>query len=213
MDLVTDGDPQVAVVVRNEVAAALGRGGRLEVLSSEDLRRLMDVAAGRAAAGCADDAGCLAEVGNALGARYVVHGNVGTLGGATLVQISLFDTEAAVAIGRETAQADTLDALVPAVRAAASRLRLPVLPEGAEPFPWLAATALGAGATVLAAGAIAAAVAWPVVVDVTLPSSGGPTPEERQGMQAVGAAGVIGGGVGVALAGVGALLLLVGDAP
>src|SRR5688572_9688705 len=90
LDLRADGAPDaVARLVRDEVTVSLGRDKRLDVLSSEDLRRAVAVQGEQAALGCdtAKADSCLAEIGQALGARYIVHGSIGVLGGNTIVHL------------------------------------------------------------------------------------------------------------------------------
>lgn len=210
LDLRTDGDTRVAALLGTEVASVLGRGSGLEVLSSEDLRRLADVAANRQTLGCGDDEACLAELGAAMGARYVVHGAIGTVGGATLVQLSLFDVQQARPVARESAEARSSDDVLAATRGAAARLRAAVVPEDTPRLPVLGLAVTGAGAAAALGSAAVAAVAYLVVVDTKLPSAGGPAPEVRQTAQLVGAVAVFSAAAGVAAASVGAGLLAFG---
>ncbi|MBK9516032.1 MAG: hypothetical protein IPO09_01530 [Anaeromyxobacter sp.] len=69
--------PGVSVLADSDVAALLGAEKRRQVV-----------------AGCTD-AGCLAELGGALGADRVVHGTVGRVGGSLLVNIASLDARRA----------------------------------------------------------------------------------------------------------------------
>ncbi len=210
LDVRTEGDAQLAAVLSNEVATVLGRGGAIEVLSSEDLRRLADVAATREATGCADDGACLAEIGAAMGARYVVSGTLGRVGTATLVQLSLFDVERGHSIARESGEAAGADGIIGATRGVAERLRGALVPAEPTRLPVVPlAVAVGGGALALG-GVTVAALAYPVVVDTTLPSAGGPEPNARRSAQVIGAVAVIAAGAGVAAVAVGGALYLLG---
>jgi len=69
--------PGVSVLADSDVAALLGAERRRQLL-----------------AGCSD-AGCLAELGGALGADRVVHGTVGRVGGSLLVNLATLDARRA----------------------------------------------------------------------------------------------------------------------
>lgn len=210
LDVRTEGDPQLAAVLSNEVATVLARGGVLEVLSTEDLRRLADVAATREATGCDDSGACLAEIGAAMGARYVVSGTLGTVGSATLVQLSLFDVDRGRSIARESGEAAGADGVVATTRAVSERLRAALVPEEPVHVPVVPLAVAGGGGALALGGVAVAAIAYPVVVDTTLPSAGGPDPQWRQSAQVIGAVAVVAAGAGVVTAGVGATLYLLG---
>ena len=99
----------------------LSSSRRFLVLSSKDLERLVDLSAERQQLDCATDA-CLAEIGNAYGARFVTYSQISKLGELLLINTTLFDVERAAPVGREVAQAQTLAALPGALEAAAQRL-------------------------------------------------------------------------------------------
>lgn len=109
-------------VMHDSLAAHLSKDTRIDVLSSEDLRRALDVEGQKRALGCAGDESCLAEIAGALGARFLVYGTAGKLGGLVVVNVSLYDAEAQRSVGRETVEADELDALLPRLREAGDRL-------------------------------------------------------------------------------------------
>ncbi|MBI1947776.1 MAG: hypothetical protein HYS27_18955 [Deltaproteobacteria bacterium] len=214
LDVRTDADAlagvQLGALLGNEIATVLGRGGQLEVLSSEDLRRLVDVAAGREATGCGDDASCLAELGAAMGARFVVSGTIGKVGAATIVQLSLFDVDRARSIARESGEAATADGVAATTRVLSERLRQALVPEEPTRLPVVPLVVAGSGGLIAFGGVVAAVVAYPIVVDTTLPSAGGPDPANRQAAQLVGAVGVVTASAGVVAVGAGALLYVLG---
>jgi TolB-like protein len=207
LDLRVDGGTEeVARTVRDEVAVALGSDARLDVLSSEDVRRVISVDAEKRAIGCTADS-CLAEVGSALGARYIVHGSIGAVGSTTVVHLNLFDTEGNRAIARETAEETDINQLLPQVRAATARMRATMLGDSSSlpPFVIVGGVVVGVGVIAAIAGGIAMATAYPAFSDV----SGGHAVTDRVSAQGVGQIGtlVLAGGVMVA-AGAGAFTAL-----
>ncbi len=202
-------------LVRDEIAVDMGRDTRLDVLSSEDLRNVVSIDAQKQAMGC-DESSCLAEVGAALGARYIVHGSVGQLGKTTIVHLNLFDTQTSRSVARETAEATTPETLLPAVRAALLRLRTTML--GSADVSDVAATGPGLSGLVIAGGAVAVAgvvglvvgavligIALPTFSDTTPPDQGGPSVADRLDAQARGR-------VGTVLVAVGAIVVVAGAA-
>jgi len=210
LDVRSEGDAQLAALLGNEVAAELARGGALDVVTSDDLRRLADVAATRESTGCDDDGACLAEIGAAMGARYVVSGVLGRVGASTLVQLSLFDVERGRSIARESAQAATTEAIASTTRELSARLRRALVSETPAPMPVLPLAVAGGGAALAFVGIVVAAIAYPIVIDASSPANGGPKPEDRQTAQVLGAGGVVFAGAGVAAIGAGALLFVLG---
>jgi hypothetical protein len=123
------------------LTVAASKTERAEVLSAEDVRNLVELEAEKAAAGCSDDASCLAEVAGALGARLVVFGQLGTLDEELVLTLSLFDAEDARATGRELVRGATVSELGDAAAALVPQMIEAALgsapedtpaPEGAE---------------------------------------------------------------------------------
>lgn len=158
MDLRNDGvTPATQRIVGDALVVELTGTDNLEVLSSEDVRRMADFDASRTEIGC-DEASCLAELANALGAQVVVYGSIGTLGRLIVVTLNVFDSQKARSVGRETIRADTLEELPPLIEASTRRLvgRIPgVTAKAAEgrsawgtPWPYV-----GIGGSVVGASA------------------------------------------------------------
>lgn len=124
--------------LRDEVTVELSRAPQLSVLSTEDLRAAVSIEAETRALGC-DTTSCLAEIGAALGARYVVHGSVANIGGTYVVYLNLFDTDKNEALARESVDAPSLAGLLPAIRGGAARVRERVAASKAAPAATLAA--------------------------------------------------------------------------
>ena len=78
MDLqVSAGIPKELVgTLTSATSEELDRAGAFRAISSQDIKRMLDFESQRILVGCTDDAGCLAEVGAALGADYLVAGSV-----------------------------------------------------------------------------------------------------------------------------------------
>jgi len=130
-----------------------------EVLSSGDVRRLFDTMGTRQEMDCATDT-CLAEIGSALGASRVVHGNVVRLGSRLILELALIEPDRARTLGRASAQAETIEGLYDAIPEAVADLvnkkRRPRRDaDRGKGFPLLTAT----GGTLAATGLLATAAA------------------------------------------------------
>jgi hypothetical protein len=102
------------------VTAAASDLGAFDVVSSADLRRVVELEANKQVAGCTEGASCLAEVAGAMGARYVIFGQVGTLGSQILLTLNLFDSSLGRSEKRVVVTAASVDEMTgkiaPAVR-------------------------------------------------------------------------------------------------
>ena len=92
---------------------------RYTVLSQADVNQLAALEGDKQEAGC-DTSTCLAEIAGALGARYVVFGEVARLGSLTVVNLNLFDVDTATAIERASFEAND-PAQIPALARRAAR--------------------------------------------------------------------------------------------
>ena len=73
------------------LAGELRRRPGISVLTDADLAALLGVEKRRQMVTGCSDAGCLAEIGGALGADRVIHGSVGKVGGSLLVNLTSLD--------------------------------------------------------------------------------------------------------------------------
>jgi len=176
MDLKASEVPPTTVeTVTNIIVSGLSTYETLDVISGEDVKKLVELEATRTTMGCNEDASCLAEIAGALGAQLVVFGAVGKLGDATVITLNLFDSQKAQALGRVSTQSKHIDRLPKRVAAKLHELVAPyhesnnlVMPPPPPPeetgpgaLPWITA---GAGAIVAAGGAAAAVlVALPLL--------------------------------------------------
>ena len=160
------------------VVTGLAQYKELDIVSGDDVKNLVDLQATRASMGCSEDASCLADIADALGAQLVVFGNCGRLDNALVINLNLFDSTKAQSLGRVVVQADNAKALTKKLRPKLHELvgrfyterglTLPALaPEKEEapvaqasdpgPWPWVIA---GTGVVLLAGGAAAAVVGY-----------------------------------------------------
>ncbi len=95
LDLAASGvDSEVAGNLTRVVALELKEIQGMSVIASEDIRAMLELEAQKQLAGCGD-ASCLAEIGGALGVEYLISGNIGLVGDAFLVQLTLIDIQTA----------------------------------------------------------------------------------------------------------------------
>jgi hypothetical protein len=122
LDLEASGlDAQESNLINGLVTQSVSRFPQYQVISSGDVRQLVNLDADKRLLGC-DQTSCLAEVAGALGARWVVFGNVGRLGRATVLTLSLFDNGKAVAVARQRIEVEALEALPTRIDGAISAL-------------------------------------------------------------------------------------------
>jgi len=131
LDLQTsdDADKELATVLGTLLAERIARLGVFEVVTQDDIRRLISFERMKTALTCEDDASCLAEIGGALGARYVITGSVGRLDDQFVVALSFIDSETVETLGRETVRARSALALSSQIDDVLTRLTGPVLVE------------------------------------------------------------------------------------
>lgn len=82
LDLVANGtSPQLAAAAGGMVANELDRLGVFKVISSDNIRAMLALERQKQILGGCSDSGCVAEIGGALGADYLVSGQVSAIGG------------------------------------------------------------------------------------------------------------------------------------
>lgn len=89
-----DVDAKTVALFSEALAGELRKRPGVSVMSESDIAALLGVEKTKAMLGCTD-AGCIAEVGGALGADRVVHGSVGRVGSSLLVNLSSLDSKKA----------------------------------------------------------------------------------------------------------------------
>jgi hypothetical protein len=109
LDIATGVAKGEAAILDEIVANAVGAHPELSSVSAAELQRMVALEGQKQVMGC-DTTSCLGELAGAMGARYVVSGRVGVLGGLTVVSLNLFDSAAAKVVARQEARAASLDA-------------------------------------------------------------------------------------------------------
>lgn len=104
-------DVESAGLLTELVTNALGKEPTLDVISGADMRRQLELEADKQVLGCALEKSCLAEIANAMGARFVVYGKLGRLDDVAILTLNLFDSEKAQAVGRVVIKDKALSAL------------------------------------------------------------------------------------------------------
>lgn len=155
LDLRADGvDPGLASAVSSVAATSMADLDVVQVTTEDDVRRLMDYEQLKLILACEDEASCLRNFKETLGASLMVTGSVGKSGtdtGAdTVVGLVLTDLEAGKPIAREVAVVKTPSALTTELRQASARLFRSVLKQRAGTLVVMANVD---GATVLLDGA------------------------------------------------------------
>lgn len=226
----------VVRTIQGLVTVELARYQQLDVVSGEDLSRMLELEADKQTAGCTDNS-CLAEIAGAMGAELVLFGEVGALGELKVLNLSLFDQAELRAIGRTTVQESQLERLPDKLRPALKELlaqskRASALGTAAPAEPsTLPLVLLGAGGGVAGLGLVLGGGATALTFlgyqriadEIRALEEQGPTSigqaqdkqeELDQQRRPVLVTGIATGAVvlvGAALAGVGALLMVGGD--
>jgi hypothetical protein len=87
--------PETARLLTEALAGELRRRPGISVLADSDVAALLGVEKKKQMLTGCSDAGCLAEIGGALGADRVVHGSVGRVGASLVVNLASLDPKKA----------------------------------------------------------------------------------------------------------------------
>ncbi|MEW5855333.1 MAG: hypothetical protein AB2A00_41550 [Myxococcota bacterium] len=107
-------DPAAAAsasLLTNALTAQLGQVAELKVISPDEVAALLQEEGERQQLGCTDD-GCLAEIAGLLGARYLVTGEVESLGSTLSWRAALLDQRSGTVVRRATVRGRTVTALL-----------------------------------------------------------------------------------------------------
>jgi TolB-like protein len=159
------GDPQLEALL-SEVAlteAAAFKG--IETVGRSDIQAMLGFEKQKQMLGCTEDAGCLAEIGGALGVDFLLVGTVGRIGTLYRLDLKLVDAHKAKVVGRvgESIEGGA-EQLVDAAQVGVRRLLTEIAPRDpgvatSARVRWPGYVTLGAGGLLLAAGAGAALAA------------------------------------------------------
>lgn len=103
------------------VTARLQQHPGARLVTSSDVRSVLGVEKQKQLLGCTDES-CIAELGGALGARYIVSGQLDRLGQKFLLGASLVDARTARSLAKVARPVDDADGLAPAASALADQL-------------------------------------------------------------------------------------------
>lgn len=122
-------DPKTAALATDAVAESLRDLNVFKVISSDDIKKILSFQRDKAlVSGKCNEEQCLAEIGGALGADYMVSGKVTKLGGAYKLDVQLFNN-AKAKVDASVSQADLKSdqGLVEAAKVLARRVVAPIL--------------------------------------------------------------------------------------
>lgn len=216
-DLAAD-EANLPAVLTESLATEAASVSGCQVVTSADVRQMLDFEATKAAA-CVDGASsCLAEIGSALGADRVIGGTVSRLGAQWLVSARLMNVaQGAVEMRTEQVAASLEQQRGAAQNAARALFRQPLLalpavvapvatpaPEaGPGPLFWAGVGASALGGLALVGGGVVAGVAEAQLADPGALNKTTTTQTGQLGLvaAAIGAVVTVGGVVGLALGG------------
>lgn len=138
-------DASLLDTVAGLVAAQLADHPRFDVISGQEVRRLVELEGEKQATGCETDASCLAEIANAMGARLIVMGQLGRLGSLIVLNLSLYDSDEGRTVARAAVKSPDLDSLPDALEPELDEMVRRF--QGVEAAPSQAATASPATAS------------------------------------------------------------------
>jgi len=105
-------EKEVVGLVNNMVSTELAQNKDFELITGADMRQMAELEAEKQNMGCADNSSCLAELAGAMGARYVMFGEMGKLGSFFLLTLNLFDSAEAKSVARDTLRVKSIDEMV-----------------------------------------------------------------------------------------------------
>jgi hypothetical protein len=134
-------EASAAQALTDALTQEISARGFFDVISARDLKNLLGVERERQLLGCTES-NCLTELAGAIGARFILSGQLSRLGEAYQLSIETLDTQKAKPIGRSTRIAPTLESLraqIPWAVAEATGTPLPPEPSRVLPYSVLAA--------------------------------------------------------------------------
>ncbi len=128
MDLkAIDVSPEMVSSLSTTIAETLDELGPFRAVAAQEVRQLLTHRATAQALGC-DDPSCLSELGDVLGADFLVTGSLSRLEGTMVIQLALMNSRSAKVENRVSRdETGSGAALFDAVRATAKLLVRPVL--------------------------------------------------------------------------------------
>ena len=136
MDFVATGvDEFLARNITAVVAAELKQFSGLQIISRQEVSTLLSFEGTKQSVGCSDES-CFVEIGNALGAHYLLSGSVGLLNDVYLISVKVINIRKVKVVGRDHEYfKGPSDGLLPASRFVVRRvLGAPLKGEGLVKF-------------------------------------------------------------------------------
>lgn len=100
-----------STLLTSALAARLAQQGDYRVIAADEVAELVQNEADRQGMGCTDS-GCLAELAGAMGARFLVTGDITALGSTLLWSVSLVDQGSGDVVRRVSVRGETVQALL-----------------------------------------------------------------------------------------------------
>jgi TolB-like protein len=149
------GDPALtalATAAEEQLVGELGRLGRFEVIGRTEMTTLLGIERQRQLLGCSEDSSaCLAELSGALGAQWVVSGQLSRVGGELRLHLKLLDQRRSKVVARESVTAAGDRELLALLAGTADRLAGAASPTRT---PTTAIVLMAGGAMAAAAGGV-----------------------------------------------------------
>ncbi len=108
-------DKELVQSLTDVVTAALNRLEVFDVISRDEILRIVEFEQQKQLLGCDSESACLAEIGGALGVRALVTGSVGRVGTSYIIHLVLTDAQTAVALAREQREVAKVEELTLAI--------------------------------------------------------------------------------------------------
>jgi TolB-like protein len=146
----------VAGTLEETVSHELGRLERFEIVSRNDLAAMLGIERQRQLLGCSNDSSsCFSELAGALGAPFVIAGQLTKVGASMKLDLKMIDNRRLAVIARESVTEAKPESLIGDVEPMVRRLADAAVPVRAPTAAWIMT---GAGAAVLATGAALVAI-------------------------------------------------------
>jgi len=145
-------EAHVAAGLTEAITQEIAGRGFFNVISSREIQTLIGFERQKQMVGCSSETTCLAELADAMGARFVLSGTVSKMGDAYQLSVQTLDSAKSQPLGRSIRFAKDMTALrsqIAFVVAEATQTPLPPPPSRVLPF-----SLIGAGALIVVGGAV-----------------------------------------------------------
>jgi hypothetical protein len=146
-------EASLASSLSDAVTAEVAARGFFQASSSHEIQTLLGVERQRQLLGCSDEGACQTELAGAMGARFVLSGQLSKVGDAYQLTLQTLDTQKAVTVARSMRLVKEVNALrdqLPYAVAEATGTPLPPPPSHILPYSMIAA----GGALIIAGGVL-----------------------------------------------------------